>query len=276
MREGETYIHPSAMIMRGAELDVGVRVGPYAVIGPKVRIGKGSWIGPHAVVEGNTTLGCRNRVFQFASVGAIPQDLKYRGEASSLLIGDDNTIREFATLNPGTEGGGMVTRVGNHNLLMVYSHVAHDCRIGNGTILANGASLGGHVVLEDYAIVGALVGVHQFVRVGESAFLGAGAMVSLDVPPYCMAVGDRAHLVGLNLVGLKRRGFPPHVIAELKKTYSLLFLSKLPLAEALKRAEKEVLPLPEVCHLLAFVKGSQRGLCRPRRRTPPADEGFSV
>ena len=272
MKERETCIHASAVVMRGAELDAGVTVGPYTVIGPRVRVGRDTWIGPHAVVEGNTVLGKSNRVFQFASVGAIPQDLKYRGEDSSLTIGDRNTIREFATLNPGTEGGGMVTRVGNGNLLMVYSHVAHDCQIGDHTILANGASLGGHVTLEDYVVVGALVGVHQFVRVGESAFLGAGAMVSMDVPPYCRAVGDRAHLYGLNVPGLKRRGFSPSVISELRRGYRTLFLSGLPLREAVRRIrENGGLQSPEMRRLVAFAEGAPRGVCRPRRRGPTED-----
>jgi len=273
VRGKETRIHSSAVVMSGAEFDAGVEVGPYAVIGPKVRIGKGTRIGPHAVIEGNTTLGQENRVFQFASVGAAPQDLKYRGEESSLILGDHNTVREFATLNPGTDGGGMVTRVGDHNLFMVYSHVAHDCQIGNYTVLTNSANLGGHIVLEDYVIVGALVGIHQFVRVGESAILGAGAMVSLDVPPYCNATGDRAHLFGLNFVGLKRRGFSAGQIAVLKKAYRILFLSKLPFAEALKQVRQELSSSPEVSHLIKFIENSQRGICRPRKEALSEDEG---
>jgi UDP-N-acetylglucosamine acyltransferase len=271
VREKETRIHPSAVVTSGAELDSGVEVGPYAVIGPKVRIGRGTWVGPHAVIEGSTTLGRENRIFQFASVGAIPQDLKYRGEESSLVIGDHNTIREFATLNPGTTGGGMVTRVGNHNLFMVYSHVAHDCQIGNYTVVANSANLAGHVVVEDYVIVGALVGIHQFVRVGESAILGAGAMVSLDVPPYCNATGNHAHLFGLNLIGLKRRGFSAGQIAVLKKAYRTLFLSNLPLAEALDQVRRGLSFSLEVSHLIGFIENSQRGICRPRKKALPED-----
>ncbi len=192
----ETSIHPSAVITPGAELDSGVQVGPYAVIGPHVRIGQNTTIGPHAVIEGYTTIGCENRIFQFASVGAIPQDQKYQGEDSRLHMGDRNTIREFATLNTGTTGGGMVTQVGNDNLFMVYSHVGHDCQIGDHVVMANCATLAGHVTLEDYVGVGGLVGIHQFARIGESAYLGAGAMISLDVPPYCMAQGDRRAFVG--------------------------------------------------------------------------------
>jgi len=257
-------IHPSAQVAPGAELDTGVVIGPYTVIGPQVRIGKDTWVGPHTVIEGHTTLGQENHVFQFASVGAIPQDKKYRGEESLLAIGDRNTIREFATLNPGTSGGGMVTRIGNDNLFMVYSHVAHDCLIGNHAILANSAALGGHVTLEDHATIAALAAIHQFARIGESAYIGAGSMVSLDVPPYCLANGDRAHLYGLNLVGLKRRGFQPEQLAAIKKAYRTLFTEGLPLKDALTRVRSEHPTSTEVARLVDFVACSSRGVCRPR------------
>jgi UDP-N-acetylglucosamine acyltransferase len=268
----ETGIHPSAVVARGAELDSGVEIGPYAVIGPRVRIGKNTWIGPHVVIEGHTTLGCENRVFQFASVGAIPQDKKYRGEDSLLVIGNRNTIREFATLNPGTTGGGMVTRIGDDNLFMVYSHVAHDCIIGNHVILANSAALGGHVALEDYATLTALAAVHQFTRIGESAYIGAGSMVSLDVPPYCLANGDRAHLYGLNLIGLKRRGLQPAQVAAIKKAYRTLFTEGLALRDALARICQEHPSSLEVAHLAEFIASSQRGICRPRGHADPEGE----
>ena len=272
MKKETVIVHPSAMVTPGAELDSGVEIGPYAVIGPQVRIGKNTWVGPHAVIEGHTTLGCENRVFQFASVGAITQDKKYRGEESFLIVGNHNTIREFATLNPGTSGGGMVTRVGDYNLLMAYSHVAHDCLIGNRVVLANCANLGGHVTLEDYVGVGALVGVHQFTRVGESAYIGAGSMVSLDIPPYCTANGDRAHLYGLNLVGLKRRGFQSDQVAAIKKAYRTLFGAGLPLKSALAQIRREHSSSPEVAHLAEFIACSPRGICRPRGRTNPEGE----
>ena len=261
----ETVIHPSAVIAPGAELDHGVQVGPYAVIGPQVRIGRDSSIGSHSVIEGCTTIGCENTIFQFASVGAIPQDKKYQGEDSSLTIGDRNTIREFATLNIGTAGGGMVTRIGNDNLFMVYSHVGHDCQIGNNVILANCATLAGHVILEDYAGVGGLAAIHQFTRIGESAYLGGGAMVSLDVPPYCMAQGDRARLFGLNLIGLKRRGFSEAQLSALKKAYRTFFAEGLTLKEATDRTRQEQAASPEAVHLAEFIASSQRGICRPRR-----------
>ena len=268
----ETAIHPSAVIAPGAELDHGVQVGPYAVIGPQVRIGRDSRIGPHSVVEGRTTIGCENTIFQFASVGAIPQDKKYQGEDSSLTIGDRNTIREFVTLNIGTTGGGMVTRIGNDNLFMVYSHVGHDCQIGNGVILANCATLAGHVILENYVGVGGLAAIHQFTRIGESAYLGGGAMVSLDVPPYCVAQGDRARLFGLNLIGLKRRGFGEDQLSALKKAYRTFFAEGLTLKEATDRTRQEQAASPEAVHLAEFIASSQRGICRPRRNAGQEDE----
>jgi len=262
-------VHPSAVIAPTAQLDAEVEVGPYAVIGPHVRIGEKTWIGPHAVIEGRTTIGRENRLFQFASVGAIPQDKKYCGEESVLIIGDGNTIREFATLNPGTSGGGMVTRVGDHNLFMVYSHVAHDCTVGNHVVLANAATLAGHVTLEDHVTVGGLVAIHQFTRIGESALLAGGAMVSQDVPPYCIATGDRAHLLGLNLIGLKRRGFLSEEVAALKKAYRTLFAEGLPLKEALARIREEHPSSPVIAHLVEFIADSQRGVCRPRGTADP-------
>jgi UDP-N-acetylglucosamine acyltransferase len=264
-------IHPSAVVAPGAELDPGVEVGPYAVIGPQVRIGARSYIGPHAVIEGRTTIGCDNRIFQFASVGAIPQDKKYQGEDSELIIGDGNAIREFATLHLGTTGGGMVTRVGNRNLLMNYSHVAHDCQIADHVVLANGATLAGHVTVESFVIVGGLVAIHQFTRIGELALLAGGAMVSQDVPPYCTATGDRAHLHGLNLIGLKRRGLSPDEILALKKAYRTLFAEGLSLKEALTRLQEDTPTSPTVSHLVEFIAASQRGLCRPRGTADPED-----
>jgi UDP-N-acetylglucosamine acyltransferase len=269
MKSAAVTIHPSAVVAPQAELDSGVEVSPYSVIGPQVRIGKNTWIGPHAVIDGRTTIGCENRIFQFASVGAIPQDKKYRDEDSVLIIGDHNVIREFATLNPGTAGGGMVTRVGNDNLFMVSSHVAHDCQIGNHVVLANCATLGGHVIVEDYVGIGGLVGVHQFTRLGESAYLGGGAMVSLDVPPYCLAVGDRARLHGLNLVGLKRRGWSADQIATLKKVYRTLFAEGLPLKEALMAVRAAYPASPAVAHLADFIAASKRGICRPSGNGDP-------
>lgn len=257
-----TRIHPTALVDPRAELDLDVEVGPYCVIGPKVKIGKGTRLKAQVVVEGNTTIGEGNLIFPFATVGSIPQDLKYKGEESQLVIGNQNTIREFASLNPGTKGGGMVTRIGDHNLLMMQCHIAHDCILGNYNIIANGATLGGHVVIEDYVIVGGLVGIHQFVRVGSGAILGAGSMVSKDIPPYCNATGDRAKLRGLNLEGLKRRGFSREKISALKKAYRIIFQSGLKTKEALKKVREEIPNCAEVEHMAAFIENSQRGICR--------------
>jgi len=259
-------VHATAVIAPGAFLGMGVAVGPYAVIGPHVRIGDRTTVGAHAVIDGHTSIGVENRIFQFASVGAEPQDLKYRGEPSRLAIGDRNLIREFATLNPGTSGGGMLTSIGNDNLLMNYAHVGHDSHIGNRCILANSCALAGHVILEDYVIVGGLAAIHQFVRVGESALLGGGAMVTHDVPPFCNASGDRARLRGLNIIGLRRRGFDAERIRDIKRAYRLLFGSKLPLTEARARAATELPEAEDVGRMLAFIAASTRGLC-PAGRT---------
>lgn len=255
-------IHATAIVDRKAEIDGDVEVGPYCIVGRGVRIGRGSRLKSHVVVEGRTTLGQGNTIFPFASVGSMPQDLKYRGEPSELIIGDGNTIREYVSLNPGTTGGGMVTRIGNDNLLMMYCHIAHDCILGNRNVIANGATLGGHVVIQDQVIVGGLVGIHQFVKIGSGAILGAGSMVSKDVPPFCNATGDRARLRGLNLEGLRRHGFDRPKIDTLKKAYRIIFQSKKKTSEALEKVRAEIPPSAEIDLLIAFIEASQRGICR--------------
>jgi len=255
-------IHPTAVVDPHAELAVDVEIGPYVVIGANVKIAEGAKIQSHAVIDGFTTMGRGNVVFPFATVGTIPQDLKYRGEPSELIIGDNNTIREFASLNPGTVGGGMITRVGSQNLLMMYCHIAHDCIVGNRNVIANGATLGGHVVIEDNVIVGGLVGIHQFVRIGSGAILGAGSMVSKDVPPFCNATGDRAKLHGLNVEGMKRRGFENAKIEAIRKAYRIVFRSKLKTADALEKIRRELPALQELEQFISFIAASERGICR--------------
>jgi UDP-N-acetylglucosamine acyltransferase len=256
-------VHPTAVVAPGAVLAAGVEIGPYAIIGANVRIGAGTVVGPHAVIEGRTTIGEKNRIFQFAALGAIPQDLKYHGEATELVIGDENQIREFTTMHVGTEGGGGVTSVGHRNLFMNFSHVAHDCHIGNRVIFANGATLAGHVTVEDFVIVGGLAAVHQFVRLGESSMLGGGAMVVQDVPPFCVVQGDRAGLVGLNVEGLRRRGVADDDVRGLRGVYRTLFRSGLTVKDAVRKAREEALGEAGQ-RLVDFVEGSKRGICRLR------------
>src|SRR5688572_18186530 len=255
-------IHPTAIVDPHAELDSEVEIGAFSLIGAGVKIGKATKVHSHVAIQGRTTLGQNNVIFSFATVGSMPQDLKYKGEPSELTIGDRNTIREYVSLNPGTAGGGMVTRVGDQNLLMMYCHIAHDCAVGNRNVIANGATLGGHVVIEDFVIVGGLVGIHQFVRIGNGAIVGAGSMVSKDVPPYCNATGDRAKLHGLNIEGLKRRGFQEPVIAAIHKAYRIAFHSKLKTEDALKKIRQEMASSPEVERFVSFIANSQRGVCR--------------
>lgn len=255
-------IHSTAIIHPGARLGEGVAIGPYAVIGEEVVIGDGTTVGPHAVIEGWTEIGRDNRIFQFASVGAIPQDLKYHGERTCLRLGDRNTVREFVTLHLGTEAGGGETVIGNDNLFMAYAHVAHDCRVGNRVILANGATLAGHVTVDDFAILGGLSAVHQFARVGKHAMISGGAMVTQDIPPFTIAQGDRAKAVGLNLIGMQRRGFSEETIRGLKKAYKLVFRSGLRLEAALQRIADEIDDDPEVRAFADFIRTSERGIAR--------------
>ncbi|MFP2931963.1 acyl-ACP--UDP-N-acetylglucosamine O-acyltransferase [Pyxidicoccus sp. 3LG] len=256
------HVHPTAVVHPDARLHETVEVGPYSVIGPKVTLGAGSRVGPHVVIEGRTTLGERNRIFQFTSIGADPQDLKYAGEDTELVLGDDNQVREFVTLHKGTAGGGGATRIGSGNLFMANSHVAHDCVVGNGCRIGNGSALAGHVTMEDHVIISGLAAVHQFTRLGKHAFISGGAMVTMDIPPYATAQGDRAELVGLNTVGLERSGFTKEQIERIKEAHRILFRSKLQLQEALARLRTELGGNSEVDHLIDFVMQSKRGLTR--------------
>lgn len=256
-------IDQRAIVSEGAKLHPTVEVGPYAIIGPNVEIGEGTRIGPHAVVDGWTTIGADAVIFHHASVGTIPQDLKYKGEPTRLEVGDRTIIREFATLNIGTVGGGGLSKVGSDCLLMAYSHVAHDCIVGDHVIMANSATLAGHVIVDDFVIIGGLSAVHQFVRIGEHAIIGGCSAVSLDVPPYVTASGNRAKLFGLNLIGLKRRDFSPDTIKGLKTAYRILFQSNDPMTECLEAIRSTAdYGIPEVKMLVDFVAGSERGVTR--------------
>lgn len=255
-------IHATAVVHPDARLAPDVTVAPYSIIEEETEIGAGTQVGPHVVIRKYTTIGKRCRIFQFGSIGEIPQDLKFKGEKTYLVIGDDNQIRECATLHRGTEGGGGVTRVGNNNLIMAYAHVAHDCVLENNTVLANAATLAGHITVGDYAVIGGLAAVHQFVRIGCHAFVGGKSAVTRDVPPYVLVSGDRARLHGLNQVGLGRRGFTEETIRALKKAYRILFRSNLTLKDAVEQVRTEMNQVPEVAHLIEFLTTSERGITR--------------
>jgi UDP-N-acetylglucosamine acyltransferase len=258
-------IHPTAIVAPGARLADDVVIGPYCVIGEHVVLSLGVSLKSHIVIDGRTTIGERTRIFPFASIGHEPQDLKYKGEPSSLEIGHDNTIREHVTINPGTEGGGMVTRVGNHCLLMVGAHVAHDCQVGDHVILVNNATLSGHVVMEDYAILGGLSAVHQFVRIGQHAMIGGMSGVERDVIPYGMVMGDRARLSGLNIVGMQRRGFSRDDIQVLRNAYNCLFGDTGTLSERVDEVAKRFGGVGPVDDLIAFIRAdSSRAICQPK------------
>jgi len=259
-------IHPSAIVDPGAELADDVSVGPYAVIGAAVRIGAGTTVGAHAVIGGRTTIGARNRIFAHAALGGEPQDKKFRGEDTALVIGDDNTIREFCTFSVGTVHGGGVTRVGSDNWMMAYAHVAHDVVIGDHCILANNASLAGHAVVGDWAILGGLTGVHQFVRIGSHAMTGAASLLVQDLPPFVICQGNPAAPHGLNSEGLKRRGFSAAAIAVLRRAYKLLYRRGLTLADALAAIGRLAGEHPDSRDhlelLRGFVQTSRRGIVR--------------
>jgi UDP-N-acetylglucosamine acyltransferase len=256
-------IHPTAVVAPGARIDPSCEIGPFAVVGPEVTLGPGTVVGAHAVLDGDSTFGQGNRIFPHAVLGQIPQDLKYRGEKTRLLVGDRNQFREFTTAHVGTAGGGGVTRVGSGCLFMANSHVAHDCQVGDACILANSTALGGHVTLEDHVILGGLAGCHQFTRVGRFVFAAAGSVIVQDVAPYCTVQGDRAAVAGLNLVGLQRHGFSEEQLARVKEAYRVVFRQKLGLKEACRELRALWAGRPEIEHLAAFLEGvGERGLVR--------------
>lgn len=254
-------IHPTAVIDPKAELDENVTVGPYAVIGREVRIGSGSSIGAHAVIEGPTRIGKDNKISPFASLGADPQDKKYKGERTELIIGDRNLIREYCTFNRGTKQALGHTRIGDDNWIMAYVHIAHDCVVGNNTVFANGATLAGHVVIEDDVVLGGFTLVHQFVRVGAYAFTAMGTALHKDVPPYMMAGGNLAAPHGLNTEGLKRKGFSAEQISTLRRAYKILYRNGMRLEEAIEALRKEE-ESPEIKRLVRFLESSKRSIIR--------------
>ena len=257
-----SLIHPTVIIDPKAELDSSVKVGAYTIIGPNVQIGAGSEIGPHAVIEGHTTIGENNRIFQFASLGAIPQDKKYRGEPTRLIIGNGNTIREFTTFNLGTVTGIGETRIGDDNWIMAYCHLAHDCVIGSHTIFANNASLAGHVTIGDYVILGGYTLVFQFCQIGNYAMTAFAAGVHKDVPPYFMAAGYRAEPAGINSEGMRRNGFTPEQIANVKNAYKTLYRQGLPYEEARSQIAQAAETAPELAVLRDFLADSKRSIIR--------------
>jgi UDP-N-acetylglucosamine acyltransferase len=255
-------IHATAIVDPAARIGANVSIGAYSVIGAGVEIGDGTTIGPHVVVEGTTRIGRDNRIFQFASIGAIPQDKKFGGEDSQLIIGDRNLIREFVTLNRGTSEGGGATRIGNDNWIMAYVHVAHDCTVGNHTVFSNNATLAGHVAVGDYAILSGFAGIHQFCRIGAHAFVGMGCLVNGDVPPFVIVAADYGRPRGINSEGLKRRGFDADRIAAIKRAYRTLYLGNRSLAEARTELAAIAADSKDVAVMLDFIEASERPLAR--------------
>jgi UDP-N-acetylglucosamine acyltransferase len=257
-------IHSSAIISPKAKLANNVSIGPYSVISDQVSIGADTKVGAHCVIEGNTAIGKNCEIFSGAVIGSRPQDLKFKGEKVFLEIGNNNIIREYCTLNPGT-GEGSKTIVGDDNLLMAYSHVAHDCRVGNGCVLANNSTLAGHVSIEDKAVIGGMVAIHQFVRIGMLAIIGGCSKVVQDIPPFSTCDGHPARIYGLNLIGLRRKGISHDSIKKIDQAFKLIFNSGLSVKHALERVEQEVEKTEEINYLVDFVKNSERGLTRSCR-----------
>lgn len=259
-------IHKSSIISKETKLGSNVKIGPYCMLGPNVQVGNNVKIYSHVNLDGYTIIGSDTQIFPFASIGTVPQDLKYKGEKSKLLIGSNNIIREYVTMNPGTKGGGLITKIGNNCLFMIGSHVAHDCFIGNNVIMANNATLAGHVCIDDFAILGGLSAVHQFVRIGKHAMVGGMSGVENDVIPYGSVMGDRAFLSGLNIIGLKRRGFSRNEIQDLRTVFRLIFSIEGTISERLKDAGKMYKKNKVVMEIINFIKlkNSSRAICKPK------------
>jgi len=255
-------IHQTAVVHSKSRIAEGVEIGPYSVIGEHVTIGKDTQIAPHVLIEGWTTIGERNKIHSFSSIGTPPQDVGYKNEETYLIIGNDNVIRECATVHRATTKADRKTEIGHRNYLMAYSHVAHDCKLGNNIIMANSAGLAGHITIEDFAILGGIVGVHQHVRIGAYAMIGGQSAIVQDIPPYVSAAGNRAQLYGLNTIGLKRKGFSDDTIASLKKAYKTIFRSGLTLDDAFQKVMDEFSDVKEVKYFVDFMRHSKRGVTR--------------
>lgn len=254
-------IHPTAIVDKKAEIAADVEIGPYSIVEEGARIGSGTRLGSHVVIQGNTTIGTNCSISPFASIGGPPQDIGYKYEPTTVVLGDNNTIKEYVTINRGTTKGGGVTEVGSNNFIMAYAHIAHDCKVGSNIIMANGATLAGHVEISDSVIFSGLCAVHQFCKVGKYAFISGITGVPKDVPPFMIAAGSRAELYGLNVVGLERHGFTKEEISQLKKAYRILFRSSLPLTTSLKVIQEE-LKGEHIDELINFIQSSKRGICR--------------
>lgn len=255
-------IHPTAIISPDAEIAEDTSIGPFCIIHDRVHIKKGTRLMSHVVIEGTTEIGENCTIYPFASIGLAPQDLKYRGEQTGVRIGNHNTIREYCTINRASVSGDGITSIGDHNFLMAYVHVAHDCKIGNSVIMANLATLAGHISIEDHAVIGGLVAIHQFTRVGAYAMVGGFSGVGQDIPPYMIASGARVKLFGLNTVGLKRHGFSDVTVNELKKAYKILFREKRTLKDAIKKIQEDLPYTDEIRRLIEFIQKNKRGICR--------------
>ncbi|MCX5830373.1 MAG: acyl-ACP--UDP-N-acetylglucosamine O-acyltransferase [Deltaproteobacteria bacterium] len=255
-------IHPTAIVSPDVNIGEGATIGAYSVIGRQVRIGSNTAIASHVVIEAGTEIGENCQISQFSCIGGVPQDLKFKGEITRVVIGNFNNIREFVTINRATVDDIGVTMIGDHNLIMAYCHVAHNCHLANNIVLANGTNLAGHVIIEDYAVVGGLTGVHQFTHIGAHSMIGGASAVNKDVPPYVTASGNHARLYGLNLIGMKRRGFSAEVLQALKDSYRIIFRSSMLLSQAIAQVRNDVPDFVEVRHFLDFIQKSKRGVCR--------------
>jgi UDP-N-acetylglucosamine acyltransferase len=258
----KTMIHATSIVDAKAEIDSNVEIGPFCIIKAGAKIGKGTRLLSHIIVEGSTRIGENCTIHPFSSIGLPPQDLKYKGEDTRLLIGKNNIIREYATIHRASVGGDGVTSVADSNFLMAYVHIAHDCKVGSNVIMANAATLAGHVSVEDYAVIGGLVAVHQFTRIGRYAMVGGFSGIGQDIPPYMVASGARAKLFGPNIIGLKRHGFSETSVLAIKKAYKILFRGKGTLKDAIQKVREEISPTDEVTHLIEFIEQNKRGICR--------------